>query len=63
MEPGEMDRLEKIDEQIRLIKKAAEQLKNLSGGAQAIDCNVQRILASLKMLEINFSDLLEVVNR
>ncbi len=40
-----------------IIKKAAQELKKLSEGVQAIDCNVDRILASTKMLEINFSDI------
>jgi hypothetical protein len=58
MNQQEIDDLKKMDDQIQLIKKAALELKNLSGGVQAVDCNVQRILASTKMLEINFSDLL-----
>ncbi len=61
MEPIEIQRFEKIDEQIQLIKKAALELKNISGGVQAIDCNAKRILASVKMLEINFSDLVGLV--
>jgi len=42
------------------MKKAAQELKDLSGGIQAIDRNVSRILASVKMLEINVSDLLDL---
>ncbi|MGC1401858.1 MAG: hypothetical protein WA974_02905 [Thermodesulfobacteriota bacterium] len=57
MNQQELEDLKKIDEQIQLIKRAALELKNLSGGIQAVDCNAQRILASAKMLEINFSDL------
>jgi len=55
-----MDRkeIEKMDSQIKAIKKAAEELKALSGGIQAIDRNVERMLASVKMLEINATDLL-----
>ncbi len=55
-----MDRkeIEKMDSQIKAIKKAAEELKALSGGMQAIDRNVERMLASVKMLEINATDLL-----
>lgn len=53
----ELEALKKIDDQVQIIKRAALELKNLSGGIQAVDCNVQRILASTKMLEINFSDL------
>jgi hypothetical protein len=55
-----MDRKEmkKMDTRIKAIKKAAEELKTLSGGMQAVDRNVERILASVKMLEINVTDLL-----
>jgi hypothetical protein len=55
MEPKEM---KKMDTRIKAIKKAAEELKTLSGGMQAVDRNVERILASVKMLEINVTDLL-----
>jgi len=55
MEPKEM---KKMDARIKVIKKAAEELKTLSGGMQAVDRNVERILASVKMLEINVTDLL-----
>lgn len=51
--------LKKLDTRIRAIKKAAEDLKNLSGGIQAIERNVERILASVKMLEINVSDIID----
>ena len=57
----ELEALKKIDDQVQIIKRAALELKNLSGGIQAVDCNVQRILASTKMLEINFSDLRDEV--
>jgi hypothetical protein len=43
-----------------MIKKATQELKQLSGGIQAVDRNAERILASVKMLEINISDLLDV---
>ena len=45
---------------IKAIKKAAQELKELSGGIQAVDRNADRVLASVKMLEINISDLLDV---
>jgi hypothetical protein len=60
MNPQELEGLKKMDEQIQLIKKAALELKNLSGGVQAAECNLQRILASVKMMELNFSDLLGI---
>jgi len=52
--------LKRIDTRIKAMKKAAQELKHLSGGIQAIDRNVSRILASVKMLEINVSDLLDL---
>ena len=52
--------LKKIDTRIKAIKKAAQELKKFSKGIQAIDRNTERILASVKMLEINISDLLEL---
>ena len=52
--------LKKIDTQIKAIQKAARRLKELSGGIQAVDRNADRILASVKMLEINISDVLDI---
>ena len=47
-------------EKIRLLKQTAIELKRISGGIQAVDRNVDRILASVKMLEINISDLADI---
>jgi hypothetical protein len=49
--------LKRIDTKIRSIKKAAQELKERPGGIPAVERNAERILASLKMLEINVSDL------
>jgi hypothetical protein len=51
-------KLKQMDVRIRKIRKAAEELKELSSGIQAVDRNASRILASVKMLEINISDIL-----
>ena len=56
------DLLTKMDEKIQAIKKAALELKELSGGIQAVDRNADRILTSAKMLEINVSDVLEIMS-
>jgi hypothetical protein len=50
-------------EKIETIKKTAIELKNLSGDIQAVDRNVVRILASVKMLEINISDVATIKNK
>jgi len=47
-------------EKIQAIKETATELKNISGGIQAVDRNVDRILASVKMLEINISDIVDI---
>ena len=52
--------LKKADEKIQLIKEAAEGLREMAGQFPALDKNVIRILANIKMLEINLSDLLHV---
>jgi hypothetical protein len=52
--------LMKMDEKIQAIKEAALELKEISGGIQAVDRNVDRILASAKMLEINISDVIRI---
>lgn len=43
--------------EIKEIKSRIEKIKNNSLGIQAIEANTQRILASLKMLEINLECL------
>jgi len=48
-------------EKIQAIKEAATELKHISGNIQAVDRNVDRILASVKMLEINISDIANII--
>jgi hypothetical protein len=50
-----------LDKKIQVIKRAAAELKKLSNGIQAVDRNADRVLASVKMLEINVSDVLDFV--
>ena len=54
--------LHQIDSKIQAIKETAQELKALGGEIPAIDRNIIRILASLKMLEMNFSDLVQMDN-
>jgi hypothetical protein len=53
--------LEKMGRSIRSIKKSAVELRNLSGGIEAVDRNADRILASIRMLEINISNMADLV--
>ena len=53
--------IKKMAQKISSIKKEVNELKAMSGDIQAVDKNIDRILASIKMLEINISDLLDVL--
>jgi hypothetical protein len=53
--------IKKVAQKISSIKKEVNELKTMSGDIQAVDKNIDRILASIKMLEINISDLLDVL--
>ena len=46
---------------IALIRKEVLELKAMSGGNQSVDKNVDRILSSIKMLEINITDAAEIL--
>jgi hypothetical protein len=47
-------------EKISAIRKDAEALKEISGGIPAVDRNADRILANVRMLEININDVAEI---
>ena len=51
--------LNEIDTKIQLMKKTAEELNRIGADFPALARNTVRILASVKMLEINVSDLVE----
>ncbi len=52
--------IKKMDVKIQLLKKTTDELNQLSKDFPAIARNTVRILASVKMLEINVSDLVEL---
>ncbi|OGN99133.1 MAG: hypothetical protein A2Y89_07715 [Chloroflexi bacterium RBG_13_51_18] len=45
---------------IKALRTDAESLKEISGGIPAVIKNADRILANVRMLEINISDVAEV---
>lgn len=53
--------MKKIAQKIASLKQEANEIKAMSGGIQAVDRNIDRILAGIKMLEINISDLVEIL--
>ncbi len=52
--------LSQINSKVQLMKRTAKELKDLGEDFPALTRNLVRIEASLKMLEINISDLLEL---
>ena len=53
---GEID-LKELDSKIQSMKKTAEELKTMGNDFPALYRNTSRILASIKMLELNISDV------
>ena len=52
--------IDHIHARIQLMKNTAEELKQLGINFPALARNAVRILASLKMLELNISDVVEL---
>ncbi len=52
--------LNTINAKIQGIKKAAEELKRVGTNFPALSRNADRILASIKMLEINITDCVDL---
>jgi hypothetical protein len=52
--------LNKINDKIQLMKQTAQELNQMGKDFPAIARNTLRIMASVKMLEINISDLVEL---
>jgi len=49
--------INKLDEKIRTLRQIAEEIKEAGGEIEAVKRNVNRVLASTKMLEINICDV------
>jgi hypothetical protein len=54
-------RIDEMDEKIKLLRKTAEELMVLGGEIEAVKKNLVRLLASTKMLELNVSDVKDLV--
>ncbi len=49
--------LKELDSKIQSMKKTAEELKQMGEDFPALYRNISRVLASIKMLELNISDV------
>jgi hypothetical protein len=54
-------KIAEMDELIQRLRQGAEELKKKDEGIQAVERNVDRILANIKMLELNISDLKDLI--
>ena len=54
------DDIKKIDDKIQVLKRTAEELNRMGEDFPALARNSTRILASVKMLELNVSDLVDL---
>jgi hypothetical protein len=52
--------LKEIDTKIQSMKKTAEELNKMAESFPALYRNSSRILASIKMLELNISDIMDL---
>lgn len=55
------ERIVEMDQKIRLLRRTAEELMALGGEIEAVKKNLVRLLASTRMLELNISDVREVL--
>lgn len=56
------NRLKDMAQKIASIREAAQELKKLAGGSfPTVEKNADRILASVRMLELNITDIIDLV--
>jgi len=54
-----VNELKKMSEKIKTLRDTAEELKSMAQDIPAVTKNTARLLASVKMLEMNISDCFE----
>ena len=54
--------LKELDKTIKEVKEKVQHIMELSGGMQCVDRNCERIMASIKMLELNICDVADIIN-
>ena len=55
------NRLETMAEEIQNMRKSAEQLKEMGKGIESVECYVARILSSIRLLEMNVTDVVKII--
>lgn len=54
------ERLESMAEEIQTMRHIAEHLKEMGKGIGSVECNIERILSSIRLLELNISDVAKI---
>lgn len=54
------ERLESMAEEIQKMRDMAEHLKEMGKGMGSVECNIARILSSIRLLELNISDVAKI---
>ena len=54
--------LKEMDKTIKEVKERVHRLLEISGGMQCVDRNCDRIMASVKMLELNICDVADIID-
>jgi CheY-like chemotaxis protein len=52
-----------MSSKIKSLRKTATELKSMSEGIQAVDRNVDRILANVRMLEIDVVEVADILGK
>ena len=52
--------LKHIVDQLGQLRQTAEELKCMSGEIPSIECNVERLMAVVRVLELGFCDIVEI---
>jgi hypothetical protein len=58
-----MEDIKGMADKILALRKKATELKEMSGGIQTVDRNIDRILACVRMLELNISDAASILKK
>jgi len=59
----QQDDIKAMVTKIKALRRNAESLKDISGGIPAVIKNCDRILADVRMLEININDAAEITSK
>ena len=54
------EHLESMTEEIQTMRNIAENLKEMGKDLSSVECNIERILSSIRLLEMNITDVSKI---